>query len=1035
MALTVDSAGQTVFRPLTAMTSPGTPARFAPTGTPTPAVQTPPRETPPRQRLADDPDGVIKHEVAPGENLTTIARLYADTREEADRLVWSIVATDPQFVLDGQDPHGLRIGQTITIYDPVRAQAARDMLTVAETGGPAGVKAIAYTEILYATRNEATPAGMLDDILADLKARRPGDAAFAAAIDQAGAEAAEYWHGVGRSRDVFDPLNAAAERGDWAEVERIALGQLETLAQTKPSVAAIEAHRDMLLRYGPQAAGFQTAVRDAAHSYLVERPQQAADRVRLAYEQAEEPNDAARLAAAELRAVTDPDQVDGLTAALILEKADATIDDILSDFLNPGMGLWYDKPGTGIVGSYGEIYRDLSAAGDSAHRSPDGRDSFHSIAALLSNKPGIETMTERAVTESGGTLLSFQIASDLVERGDFETAREVVAATLRGHEAIEGAVRDPVTTFGNHSFLVTQPGENFAPFLTGDQVTQANEGWVRQPPDFVTRLDQDLAAIDPVGYNYLRSLTGIGQYQEELRDYGLDGAFEAQTTQLAEDQQLQFAITATESPVVESVRLFNEEYTANGQVFDPLLLQPQVDEALAALENGPSPAARAAVFATLGLGPGFLVLSQVKFGRAADMRVAGLLPEQWLRDMVMRTAAGGQYLENPFADWAAKAAVNDLVVLSSSTLYNRTFGRANPDLYRIPGQAIAARLAMGPLVSAGEAGIRALEEGGILPTPPTGPDGRPQYDTIFDWMAYKTPRAVNLMIGVGGPLAAASAWRGGSERVYNLPPGQTASFRQAIRDGNLGRIFREGLPDAIRTGRLSVSVLAAQYLISEALFDQTGPAGMPPLDNPLQDGPVGKISLGATLVGPVVPLVSSAAWAGPVGWALIGVGTAGLLVSMGVDRARMANQLEGPTREYLTAAGLRPEIANELANHDSEGRPVVLQLATLAERAGLEPTELMARLNRMDPDEVGDIVVAMHYMERNDAGELMIDRPLDLRFMARAPHMTDEEAQDIFLNQPEFVDQYFGDRSMIRPTSVVGMEQWLDRYFPELLAS
>lgn len=42
--------------------------------------------------------------------------------------------------------------------------------------------------------------------------------------------------------------------------------------------------------------------------------------------------------------LTDPQKVDLLTAALIAQKAEGTIDDINFDFIDPMQGLWHDDP-------------------------------------------------------------------------------------------------------------------------------------------------------------------------------------------------------------------------------------------------------------------------------------------------------------------------------------------------------------------------------------------------------------------------------------------------------------------------------------------------------------------------------------------------------------------------------------------------------------------------------------------------------------------------------------------------------------------
>ncbi|MEH2628690.1 LysM repeat protein [Bradyrhizobium sp. AZCC 1719] len=109
-----------------------------------------------------------------------------------------------------------------------------------------------------------------------------------------------------------------------------------------------------------------------------------------------------------------------------------------------------------------------------------------------------------------------------------------------------------------------------------------------------------------------------------------------------------------------------------------------------------------------------------------------------------------------------------------------------------------------------------------------------------------------------------------------------------------------------------------------------------------------------------------ATWGGPVGAGLVLASAIGLyFYSDAKDKARF----EGPSREFLEAAGYRPEIAAALSDYsNNDGGSAGPALATTASQFGVTPEQLMERLNRMDPDKVRDLVDQAHTVDQDDSG-------------------------------------------------------------------
>jgi LysM repeat protein len=118
-----------------------------------------------------------------------------------------------------------------------------------------------------------------------------------------------------------------------------------------------------------------------------------------------------------------------------------------------------------------------------------------------------------------------------------------------------------------------------------------------------------------------------------------------------------------------------------------------------------------------------------------------------------------------------------------------------------------------------------------------------------------------------------------------------------------------------------------------------------------------------------------ATYGGPVGAGI--VLSSALLLYIHND-AKDKARLEKPSREFLEAAGYKPEIAKALADYsDNDGHSAGPALAATAHQFGVSPDELMQRLNRQDPDKVHDLVKEAWTVAPDKNGNYPLSAPND----------------------------------------------------------
>ena len=140
-----------------------------------------------------------------------------------------------------------------------------------------------------------------------------------------------------------------------------------------------------------------------------------------------------------------------------------------------------------------------------------------------------------------------------------------------------------------------------------------------------------------------------------------------------------------------------------------------------------------------------------------------------------------------------------------------------------------------------------------------------------------------------------------------------------------------------------------------------------------------------------------ATWGGPVGAGLVLASAIGLyLYNDAKDKARF----EGPSREFLEAAGYKPQIAAALSDYsNNDGGSAGPALAATAAQFGVTPEQLMERLNRMDPAKVHDLVNRAHSVDQDDSGRFPLTASNDRNVWA--PPGKDPEFGGSYLYDPQ----------------------------------
>lgn len=491
---------------------------------------------------ADGTFGKTDYIAADGDTVASIAAAHGQS-------ISDILLANPELDIDSQ----IDAGDNITILDSLRLANAR-----AIAGGLSG-EALATRireELLYASSHSATPADLLPAIQSDLLRLRPGDLDFADSLGEQAAWATELWKSQGRTHNIMDALQGMADRGDSAGIKAFVLKMFGTVAASAPSADAIEGQRDILLRFGPQSALFRAAVADAETDFLVTQPQQAAQEIANVFAEK-----GAVEAAALLRTYTEVGTVDPLSAALILENAQGTVEQIIAalNMSDPGAG------GQADVGALNRslIFGHLSAAADSAGRSTTAGAAIENMARHI-NAQGYTLAGEAARAGDGITL-----ALEMIKQSDDANTKSLIAEGLvEGIEDFKANLRASVGAFVDTGLIASDPALLWGSLLKDPEyafnavLDAAHEGKTAREA-----LAEDVSRISSQGYQMMRIVTVMREYTadlEGLEDLVAAGAPPARGT----DPVIETALGTTPA-LLEALRSANMAGIQRGAVLDP----------------------------------------------------------------------------------------------------------------------------------------------------------------------------------------------------------------------------------------------------------------------------------------------------------------------------------------------------------------------------------------------------------------------------------------------------------------------------------
>lgn len=437
-------------------------------------------------------------------------------------------------------------------------------------------------EMAYAGQDDVVPADALPALKAELKSRHPGDEAWAAAVDRAAERASDGWTAQGRTHAVLDPLYKMADplTAENAQAFKThAKNVFGAGAAMEPTRQAVERWRDTLLAYGPKDARSQQLIKDAAQEFLVTDPEAAAAEVKKAFDDNSSGRngevDGAGQAAKTLAELTDPGKVDPLSAALIAQQAQPTIDRITTALkpydLDKIMSFHASDVNDNkrLAGDVSQAYADLSAAMDSAGRTDEGRPVVQHTAQALKDVKLVSN-TDRSLLNGNGVTLSLEIARQLRADGKPDDAAQVEKAVLQGVNDLEGRMVTLGQELGAAAAPMVLPENDWKPFLpegaapdnwfTDDKTLQAIQSKSDQIDRLGVQLELAYQAIERSGPELQAS-----PHRDDLLKKGQPDAM---------DPKLKPLLDSSPGAMAERLRAMNQAGLASGALEDASNIVP-----------------------------------------------------------------------------------------------------------------------------------------------------------------------------------------------------------------------------------------------------------------------------------------------------------------------------------------------------------------------------------------------------------------------------------------------------------------------------
>lgn len=555
-----------------------------------------------------------------------------------------------------------------------------------ELVAPGAVKLVTgmTDEMLYATRRSAIPGDALAGLSSEMKARRPGDKAWAAAVDLAAKEAQSTFATQGRTEAVMGPLYDLARAGDPTKFKDHVKKVYGAVAATEPTAAAIEQAKQSLMTYGPQDAGPQLWVEGATQDFLVNDPKAKAAEVQKAYDGGgdDSPVSKASAGAKKLAELTDPKTTDPLTAALVLKAAQPTVDKIVGDlgpYDNEKIFSLYASD-VSFVKEEGQAasnaYADLSAAAESAARSPEGQPAIERLGGQLKDR-NLVSNTGYSLLNQGGVSLSLEIAKQRRAAGDADGAAMVENGVLKAIDAAEKHTLDLGDQLGLAAAPMILPEEDWKPFLEDGKLP---ENWFNDQ-EALDKISSLSGQIDDSSRWLALAYQGVDRYAPSLKGSPSEAALFDKADPTKMDPRLLNLFGTSPGAAVENLRQVNQTGLSGGALERPNII-PEWSWPARVVRNASInfvdaknlPRPQGVGLALFGLGT-YVVGSNNKIQEGgssyvtAGLYVAGGLTEAW--------SALGQFTDNKFGWRTADAKWWQRAVAAGGDMSNPAFKVAN----------------------------------------------------------------------------------------------------------------------------------------------------------------------------------------------------------------------------------------------------------------------------------------------------------------------------------------------------------------------
>ncbi|MFE0755051.1 LysM peptidoglycan-binding domain-containing protein [Inquilinus sp. NPDC058860] len=875
---------------------------------------------------AKDPSGAVAYQVRPGDTFSSIAPRVGQTDKDLE-------AANP-----GVDPRRLRPGDRIVILDDVRREAATQQLKALDTAHRthgtagqeawAGVQPLVEAELRRVGRDGPTPGDRLDGAIGDIKARAPGDARFATIVDQARQTVEREWEGQGRTHAATDTILALA--GDAQAADR--------------SAAAIANDPE---GNGPTPTDRVGAAANAAQHKWDLVTQAAVPQLEALAKGVGSPAEAETKVAQRAASLSNygPDDeqyrsaIDAAAREVLVGKPSRAVADAYASGGAPAAAAKLRE----VAGQASPVVaaRILQASQPVIDKiSADlGREAREKLPAPGAAGPGSNPIDLGSIDETGIQAArkdkSFGMdATFAVTLGDLAAAADRAGLAPDGKTAVKGLASSLAEQMPDVDDMRYAPGERPA-----HDVAKAF-AWTVGQGDGAT-LSLAVAAAMPA----------------DRRDYG-NALVAAAAEGLGTLRQRVVADVGAFGDATKTLAFLKQ---GPGQLLD----QAQFQKAMAAyLKAHPDTADKAAAaYDTVARG-GDALLRTAAAINAYEPELGGS------GDFAKLKGARDDTGDRDALEFAVKSSPATLVELAnlSDEVERPPPGKVTP-WWPIRGtQDFVNEVIAYRAKPAYDLLSQAQRDGGLVPrTGVTAANGMGKANRLAGTVlagihADAMFQNQDLFSQAYGLYFASGAGKYGLELLGGMVQSGIAKLPQ-LQGGRLDRLS-DFVAVERRPWQMLSGALGKAYIPLDAAYTVYN----------LAKGDIPRaIFFGGTATADVMLAYGSGA-VPVVGAALLLASAVGNYIYGKIEKA---NENEDDAREFLTGADLRPEIADQLADHDSDGNSVGPALAALARRRGLEPAAFTDYLNRLTPQQVSALVQQAKSVRPDDKGRMPVAGPGD----------------------------------------------------------